>query len=217
MADPVRRPLKSRQTAWASAIARGVARTGLTPNAISLLGVGFASGTAASLFGAAGVVGSARAGLFVLAAVTVQLRLLCNLLDGMVAVEGGKGTPAGEVFNDLPDRASDLLALVPAGYALQGIPCGAELGWVAGVLAVLTAYVRVLGGAVGLEQRFTGPMAKPHRMAVLTFGLLLASGALGLGLGADSLMLAVTLGVIAVGALVTAVRRTVAVIRALNG
>lgn len=209
--EPVRRPLKTRQARWAAVLARGVAGTGLTPNAISLLGIGFAMVTAVSLLLAGATEGASRSALFVLAAVTVQLRLLCNLLDGMVAVEGGKGTAAGEVYNDLPDRVSDLLALVPVGYALQGIPYGAELGWITGVLAVLTAYVRVLGGATGLEQRFSGPMAKPHRMAALTAGLLIASVVEGWG-WAD-LVLAVTLGVIAVGAAVTAARRTRAVVR----
>ena len=29
-------------------------------------------------------------------------RLLCNLLDGMVAVEGGKRSKSGELYNDVP-------------------------------------------------------------------------------------------------------------------
>lgn len=210
---PVRRPIKTRQARWAAALARAVASTGLTPNAISLLSVAVAGGTAAALLAAAGAQGATRAGLFVVAAGTVQLRLLCNLLDGLVAVEGGKGTPSGEVFNDLPDRASDLLALVPAGYAI-GLPFGPELGWAAGVLAVLTAYVRVLGGACGLEQRFSGPMAKPHRMFALTVGL--GAAALAVPAGWDGRVLAATLAVIAVGSLVTAGRRTHAVVRALG-
>ncbi|WP_412067102.1 CDP-alcohol phosphatidyltransferase family protein [Rubrivirga sp. IMCC43871] len=210
---PVRRPIKTRQARWAGALARAAASAGLTPNAISLLSVVVSVGTAAALLAAVGAEGGTRAALFVVAAGTVQLRLLCNLLDGLVAVEGGKGTPAGEVFNDLPDRASDLLALVPVGYAI-GLPFGPELGWAAGVLAVLTAYVRVLGGACGLEQRFTGPMAKPHRMFALTVGLLAA--ALAVSAGYDAVVLAATLGVIAVGSLVTAVRRTRAVLGALG-
>ncbi|WP_412060160.1 CDP-alcohol phosphatidyltransferase family protein [Rubrivirga sp. IMCC45206] len=210
---PVRRPIKTRQARWAGALARAAASMGWTPNAISLLSVAVAVGTAAALLAAANAEGGTRALLFVIAAGTVQLRLLCNLLDGLVAVEGGKGTPAGEVFNDLPDRASDLLALVPAGYAL-GVPFGPELGWAAGVLAVLTAYVRVLGGACGLEQRFTGPMAKPHRMFALTVGLLVA--ALAVPAGYDVVVLAATLGVIAVGSLVTVSRRTRAVLGALG-
>jgi phosphatidylglycerophosphate synthase len=55
--------------------------------------------------------------LLLLAAAGVQFRLLCNLLDGMVAVEVGRKTKGGEVFNELPDRASDVVLLVCAGYA----------------------------------------------------------------------------------------------------
>ncbi len=186
----------------------------MTPNAVSLLGVGFAAVTAGAVLAAGPATGGERAGWLVLAAATVQLRLLCNLIDGMVAVEGGKGTPAGEVFNDLPDRLSDLLALVPVGYALRDVPFGPELGWAAGVAAVLAAYVRVLGGACGLAQRFSGPMAKPHRMAALTAGLLLAAATVTVG--ASDAVLAATLGVIAVGTLATVARRTAGVVRELG-
>jgi phosphatidylglycerophosphate synthase len=85
---------------------------------------------------------------FIAAAVCVQLRLLCNLLDGMVAIEGGKSTATGALFNEIPDRLADPLFLVPLGYA-SGYPW---LGWLAALLAVLTAYIRVLGGALGLPQ-----------------------------------------------------------------
>ena len=45
------------------------------------------------------------------------------------------------------------------------------LGWAAALLAALTAYVRVFGGALGLTQDFSGIMAKQRRMAALTVGL----------------------------------------------
>src|SRR5215475_6504615 len=86
-----------------------------------------------------------RAALLVVAAAGIQLRLLCNLLDGMVAVEGGRGTKSGEVFNDAPDRLADVLIFVGAGYALRWPDWGSALGWAAAVVAVLTAYVRILG------------------------------------------------------------------------
>ena len=57
--------------------------------------------------------------LLVGAAVLIQFRLLCNLFDGMVAVEGGLGTPSGILFNDFPDRIADPLILICAGYAAQ--------------------------------------------------------------------------------------------------
>lgn len=213
--DPVRRPLKTRQARWAHALARGAAGVGLRPNGISVLSVPFAAATGWALLASRSAAGGALVGLFAVAAVTIQLRLLCNLLDGLVAVEGGFRSPAGEVFNDLPDRVSDLLTLVPAGYA-TGWALGPELGWAAGVLAVLTAYVRVLGGACGLEQRFTGPMAKPHRMAAMTVGLALAAGLAYTTPGAARVALAGALAVVAVGSAATAVRRTWAVTRELG-
>jgi phosphatidylglycerophosphate synthase len=155
-----------------------------------------------------------RATLFVLAAVCIQLRLLCNMLDGMVAVEGGLGSRAGDLYNELPDRIADPLLIVPAGYA-TGFALGPELGWIAGTLALLTAYIRSLGGNAGLPQSFIGPMAKPHRMATMTAGLLLA--ALTVPLDWDGQVLLIALLAIAVGALITAGRRTLGLLRALEG
>src|SRR5262249_4097004 len=92
----------------------------------------------------------------------------------MVALEGGMKTKSGEVYNDLPDRISDSLVLVAAGYAVPGFPYGPVLGWCAALLAALTAYVRMLGGAAGLPQSFIGPMAKQQRMALLTAACVLS-------------------------------------------
>ncbi len=112
----------------------------------------------------------ARAVVLVSAAVCIQARLLCNLLDGLVAVEHGRGGTAGPIWNELPDRIADVLLLAGAGYAVEtaGIGGGAALGWIAAVLAVLTAYVRELGRGLGRPADFSGPMAKQQRMAVLT-------------------------------------------------
>jgi phosphatidylglycerophosphate synthase len=154
-----------------------------------------------------------RITLLVLAAGCIQLRLLCNLLDGMVAVEGALGSRTGEVYNDLPDRIADPLLIVPAGYA-SGLAWGPELAWTAGLLSLLTAYIRMLGGASGLAQNFRGPMAKPHRMATMTVGLLAA--ALAVPLGLDGQILIVALLVVAIGTAYTAVRRTRTILAALE-
>src|SRR5207237_9019762 len=104
--------------------------------------------------------------LFLAAAVCIQLRLLCNLFDGMVAVEGGFRTKSGEIYNELPDRFADALIFVGAGYSLSTWATLPALGWAAAVLAVITAYVRTLGASVGAAQYFIGPMAKQQRMAI---------------------------------------------------
>ncbi len=209
-----RRPLKSRDTRWANAFTAVLVRHKVPPNLISLSSVLIAVVGAVLLLLLPHVSAPiTRAAFLVGAAVCVQLRLLCNLLDGMVAVEGGLGSRSGEVWNDVPDRIADPLFLVSAGYA-TGWQLGPELGWIAGSLAIFTAYVRLLGGASGLKQRFTGPMAKPHRMAALTASFLLA--ALMAPWGWDALAVGIGLVVVAFGTLVTVGRRTFDIVRELE-
>jgi phosphatidylglycerophosphate synthase len=150
--------------------------------------------------------GAVRVVALLAGAALIQLRLLCNMLDGMVAVEGGHQTPLGEVFNDMPDRLADLAILLGRGYALAAFPWGIQLGWLAGTLALLTAYVRLLGSSMGVRQYFVGPMAKPHRMAVLTVACVLST--LEPLLGWHGQILAFARGLVAAGSLATIVYRT---------
>lgn len=217
MADATqsRRPLKSRDRAWAIGLAGRLARAGARPNAISLASILFAALAAAALVAARDAGDGLRALLLLAAAAAIQLRLLCNLLDGMVAVEGGRGSRAGEVFNDAPDRAADAIIFIAAGYTLPWPGWGPALGWSAALLAVLTAYVRMLGGALGRPQDFCGPMAKPHRMAVLTIACLASIPELLLSVS-RGWMLALGLAVIVVGSAFTVARRLVRLVRALE-
>lgn len=168
-----RRQLKTRGRSWPGALASRLARAGVTPNQVSVLSIVFAA-LAGTFFWKAGL-SLYRAPAwtwFVAAAACIQLRLLCNLLDGLLAIEGGLKTKTGELYNEIPDRIADVLILVGAGYAAASHPAGIELGWLAAVAAVLTAYVRLLGGSFGFTQDFSGPMAKQHRMFTLTVGAL---------------------------------------------
>lgn len=163
-----RRPIAARATGWARALSTALARSSITPNQISLISMFFAAVGAIVL-----VWGFSPWGLL-LAAICVQLRLLCNLLDGMVAVECGKQTATGGLYNEFPDRVADSLLIVALGYAAM-YPW---LGWLGALLAALTAYVRVFGGSAGLDQDFRGPMAKPQRMAVLTLACVISAAEL---------------------------------------
>lgn len=199
MATGNRRPLATRQARWAQKIAGALARSSVTPNQISVASIGFALAGAALL-----LKWPTPAGL-VLTAVCVQLRLLCNLLDGMVAIEGGKQSPVGALYNEFPDRIADSLFLVALGYAAGH----GWLGWLVALLAALTAYIRVTGGSLGLEQDFRGPQAKPQRMAVMTAALLI--GAIELHWRGSMHVLLVALAVIAVGTALTCVLRSRAI------
>ena len=175
-------------------------KTSVTPNQISVASVAIAA------LGAAALAAAPRwPVLFLLAAIAVQLRLVCNLLDGMVAVEGGRGTPVGALYNEVPDRVADTLFLVAWGWA-AGVP---SLGWATALAAALTAYLRVLGGALGQPQDFRGPMAKQHRMALLTATCVVALVE-HLVLG-SAFALPAGLWIVALGSLVTCVTRTRAI------
>ena len=195
--DENRRPLKSRGTGWAGWLTQALLKTPITPNQISLIGIAFAAAGAWAMLCA-----GQSAWLWVAGALGIQLRLLSNMMDGLVAVEGQRGSPTGALYNELPDRIQDALLLVAAGYA-----AGADwLGWFAATLAISAAYVRAVGASLGFGQDYRGPMAKPHRMAALTLGAL---GSLGVALAGQSFpVMFWTLVLICVGTVVTVIRRT---------
>ena len=213
-----RRPIQARDSRMAVKIALMLTRARIRPNTISVFSVVF-SIVAGACFAATAcpfIAPSAfiAAMLFVFGALFVQLRLLCNLFDGMVAVEGGFKTKSGEVFNELPDRFSDAIILIGFGYAASAVQFGIELGYVAAVLAVITAYVRVLGAATGAGQNFKGPMAKQHRMAVVTIASILSG--LAVFWSWHAWVAAVVLGIMVVGMIVTIVRRVLWVVHTLE-
>jgi phosphatidylglycerophosphate synthase len=107
-------------------------------------------------------------------------RLWCNMLDGMVAIASGKASWRGEILNDLPDRISDVLIF--AGVAQGGLN-GSASGYGAAIFAVLTAYVGMLGQAVGVQREFSGLMSKQWRMVTLHIGAWVTLGLLWWGHG----------------------------------
>jgi len=159
---------------------------------------------------------SVEAGALVLGAVFIQLRLLANMLDGMVAVEGGRGGALGNLYNEFPDRIEDVVLIVSAGYAASasGWPFAEIVGWTACVLALLVAYLRALAAGIGGGHPFHGPMAKPHRMFLLTCGCLVAAATAQFGMAGQVLF--VTLVAMIVGMVVTLIRRLGSVSRALQ-
>jgi phosphatidylglycerophosphate synthase len=202
-----RRPLKTRGRAWAKALAHWLSVRAVAPNTISVLSLVPAAGAGASFLLLPHAARSVQVVLLLLAAGLIQLRLLANMLDGLVAVEGGRKTATGDLFNEVPDRVADVLILAPAGYALTWLgTLGITLGWLVAVLAVLSAYVRVFGGSLGFEQSFIGPMAKQHRMALLTLTCLVSILEV-ITTGYQGRVLSVGLLIIGLGAALTIVRR----------
>lgn len=206
MANPTesRRPLTTRSAGWARALAAALAKARISPDLISAISIPIALAGAAALFHLPSPLS------LVLCAVAVQLRLLCNLLDGMVAVEGGLGGPTGPLWNELPDRIADSVFIVALGY-VAGEPL---LGWIGALLAAITAYIRTTGGALGFAQDFSGVQSKPKRMFVMTVGLLVA--ALWPWWANAWYALQVAIWIIVVGSAITCVTRTTSLARQLR-
>jgi phosphatidylglycerophosphate synthase len=124
-----------------------------------------------------------------------------------VAIASQRASPVGELYNEVPDRVSDVAVFIGLGYATGGM---AVLGYAAACAAVFTAYVRAMGKVAGATQEFCGPMAKQHRMFLVTIvgvfnGL---SPAAWQSAGRETWgAAAIVLAVIIAGCLLTSVRR----------
>ncbi len=198
-----RRPLKTRSSRWAAGLSRALLAMGLRPNFISVMSVVFSAVAATSFF----ILPSTYLPtplLWIVAAAGVQLRLLCNLMDGMLAVEGGLKTPNGDLYNEFPDRISDVLILASLGFA-GGDEWSRTLGWMCACGALTTACVRMHGATLLGSHDFRGPMAKPQRMALVTFTCLLMAGLESTNLTFDPLRW--ILGGMLVGIILTIIRR----------
>ena len=147
--------------------------------------------------------------LWLIAALGAQLRLTANMLDGMVAIASNRTSRTGELYNEVPDRVSDAAVFIGAGFAWGG---NATLGYIATILAIFTAYVRAAGKIAGAPNEFCGPMAKQHRMLVITLVCVYAAIAprsWQIITFNDSQIGLITLGlvVIVVGCVITVIRR----------
>lgn len=157
-----RRPIADVFRATANGAVRLCVARGIHPDVISYLSI-VASGLAAICFWQS----ANTPWLLLVGPGFCYLRLWFNMLDGMVALASGKGSWRGEILNDLPDRISDVVIF--AGVAHSGLNSPLSGYWAA-IFALLTAYVGMLGQAVGVQREFSGIMAKPWRMVLLHLG-----------------------------------------------
>src|SRR5213594_1698837 len=157
-----RRPIATRNRKWAQATTTWLAARNVSPNTISIAGM-CACIVAGIALGVTSIADYRI--LWLIAALGAQLRLTANMLDGMVALASGRASKTGELYNEVPDRVSDAAVFIGAGFAWGG---NVTLGYIATILAIFTAYVRAAGKIAGGPNEFCGPMAKQHRMLVIT-------------------------------------------------
>jgi len=213
-----RRPIAARDLKVMQAIAGWMAAKGFSANGISVAGMVFGLLGGAALYATAGLPEFARP-LWIAGAACVQLRLLANLFDGMVAIARGTASKVGELFNEVPDRVSDSAILIGLGYAPGG---HVVLGYAAALAAMMTAYVRAVGKGAGTPNEFCGPMAKQQRMFLATMTCLFCAFTpvswQRIDAGCCILEIpALVLALIVVGGLITTVRRLSRIAAKLRG
>jgi phosphatidylglycerophosphate synthase len=210
-----RRPIATRNRKWAQVTTAWLASRNVSPNAISIAGM------------CACIVGGIALGLtsiadyrilWLIAALGAQLRLTANMLDGMVAIASSRTSKTGELYNEVPDRISDAAVFIGAGFAWGG---NVTLGYIATILAIFTAYVRAAGKIAGAPNEFCGPMAKQHRMLVITLVCVYAAitpSSWQMTTFNDSQIGLMTLGlvVIILGCVITVIRRVTRIAHALG-
>ena len=139
-----------------------VARTGVTPNTLTLLG--FAGMAVAGVLCAAGSFFSA--GLVVAASCTF------DALDGALARASGAASVFGAFLDSFLDRYAE--AAVYAGllvhYAWAAAPWGVVAAFAAAIGSLMVSYARARAGGLGIECR-AGLFARPERLAVIIAGL----------------------------------------------
>ncbi|MEZ6140932.1 MAG: CDP-alcohol phosphatidyltransferase family protein [Zavarzinella sp.] len=208
MADPSyqpvdRRPIAAREWKFSHRLTDVLVKLGISANAISLAGMGAGILAGGCLYATGHLPGMWW--LWLLAALLIAVRLLANMLDGMVAIASNTASKVGELYNELPDRISDSCVLIGLGYAHGG---NSTLGYIAALVALFTAYLRTAGKAAGTPHYYCGPMAKQHRMAVVIVAAIYCAFPRALVWHHESYDLpAIALMVIVIGSAITSFRR----------
>jgi CDP-diacylglycerol--glycerol-3-phosphate 3-phosphatidyltransferase len=149
----------------------GLARTRVTPNALTAAGI--------TLCAAAGVVvffaHERRWLLYWLAAVLFVVGSLLDILDGALARHGGKATPFGAFVDSISDRVSEgfVLTAIALVFARDGndVAVGFAIAAMAG--SFLVSYARAKAELLGLRGDI-GLGSRAERVVVITAGLVFA-------------------------------------------
>lgn len=147
----------------AEAVATPLARMGMTPNTLTVLGFAFNVATAIVL--ATGHLSTAGALLFVSG--------VFDMLDGALARVAGSQSDFGAFLDSLLDRYSEaaiLLAVIFVFTVRQNTPA-VILAYAAAVGSILISYARARAEGLGVECR-VGIAPRPERVLILGLGLL---------------------------------------------
>jgi phosphatidylinositol phosphate synthase len=148
----------------------GLERTSITPDALTISGVGLCiAGAVAVYFEYLGE------WLFILGGALFVIGSVLDILDGALARRSGKGTPFGAFLDSTVDRVGELFMLSAIGLVLMrdGSEWGVALTFAAVGGSFLVSYTRARAEAIGLKGD-VGFGSRTERVVVIAVGLAFA-------------------------------------------
>ena len=148
-------------------VAKGLARAGITPNSLTVLGLVITIIGGYYLY-----LGDIFLGCFI-----ILVGGVADILDGLVARHTGSASTAGAFLDSLLDRISDTVIFVSVilGAHIEEFLDLPGLLWGLGALtgALLTSYVRALSEAKGVQMKGRGLIERPERLIIFCLAGLL--------------------------------------------
>jgi archaetidylinositol phosphate synthase len=151
-------------------LAEAIARTGVSPNALTFIGLPV--GLLAAFLFSRGEQFQFWAGIVLL------LAGFFDIIDGAVARVTGRETAFGGVLDSVVDRYVDFLIFAGITYAFiaGGVSVCLLPGWVWGVLAIagsfMVSYIRARAEAAGSGRLDVGIAERAERLLILAIGAL---------------------------------------------
>ncbi len=186
---PESSPRKSLAARVAGPIVSLLARTGVTPNTLTVI----------SFLGSAGAAALVVTGHLFAAGFVLLAGSFFDILDGALARATNQVTRFGGVLDSTLDRLAEALVLIATAvvFARDADVAGVAVASLALIGSFLVSYVRARAEGAGIECE-VGILTRPERVVLLALGLLLSS---------FSYVLLGALGVIMVLSFVTAGQR----------
>ena len=149
----------------------GLARTRVTPNALTVAGVSLCAGAAVLVF----FENRDQLLFYWLGAFVFVLGSLFDILDGALARAGGKATPFGAFVDSTLDRVGEGLMLGSIGLIFSRHRNEVALAFAMAAIggSFLVSYARARAEALGFRGD-VGIGSRPERVVVITAGLVFA-------------------------------------------
>ena len=169
-AEPPRRSYQDAVRRVAGRWVAGLERTSITPDGLTIAGVGLCLAGAVSVY-----FEYKTPWLYILGGALFVIGSVLDILDGALARRSGKGTPFGAFLDSTVDRMGELFMLTAIGMVLMrdGSEWGVFLAFAAVGGSFLVSYARARAEAIGIKAD-VGFGTRAERVVVIAVGLAFA-------------------------------------------